>query len=140
MLAAAAAKFSPATLSAAWIGVALATDTAAVAKFRAPTLARWVAFDVGRHQFSAALKLEGLVAALTSATSWARTGTVSAALGVALVALVAQAFVLFPRLDARAQAFIAAAGDATKAPRDGARVHAVYLLVEAVKLIALALV
>ena len=102
-------------------------------KFRTPTLTRTVAFDVGRTVFHASQLVQvGLgVLALGAALLGRVPRGASACLGAAYAALLLQVVWIFPELDARAQVLIS--GGIPTGPSH----HALYAILEVVKLLAL---
>ncbi len=117
-----------------WAGIVIGISfIEAPVKFRAPTLTRTVAFDVGRTVFAASQWVQAALAALAVATAFVgrvpRWAWGCLALGTG--ALLVQMGWVFPVLDARAQTIISG-GVPT-----GANPHAAYGLLEALKLLAL---
>jgi hypothetical protein len=118
-----------------WAGVLLGIALAEAVKFRAPTLSRSVAFDVGRTVFHASqsLQLLPLALAVAAAARSRLTRSAWACLAVAALALLLQTVWLFPLLDARAQTLIAGGVPAGPSP------HASYASLEVLKVLALTL-
>ncbi len=105
-------------------------------KFLAPSLDLPTALDVGRHTFGAFIKAEAALAALLALAillGWRRTIPLVAA-GLAAAIVVAEAAWLLPVLDARVQIIL---DGGTPSPSS---LHTLYVVLESVKLAALALV
>jgi len=117
-----------------WAGIVIGISfIEAPVKFRAPTLTRVVAFDVGRTVFAASQWVQAALAALAVATAfigrvprWA-----ALCLGLGAGALVVQMGWVFPVLDARAQTVIS--GGVPSGPNP----HGLYGLLEVLKVLAL---
>lgn len=123
-----------AALACLWIGLILGVSfLATLAKFKAPTLTRPVALDVGRHTFMWLARAEWAVAACIAlallASGFPPLATVAFA-GLAIISA-ASAFWIAPQLYARADAIIAGH---TPAPSS---IHAAAVLVEVLKLVLL---
>lgn len=111
-------------LSGAWIGAQGASVSAAISKFRAPSLTRPVALEVGVKQFDNHFRIEaGLAVILTGAVAMnhglSARGIVP--LVGALGALTHQRLVLFPQLESRQQAICD--GKTPNSATDGAHVQ-----------------
>lgn len=143
----AARTLPPATAAAltatVWASFVLAISfMEAVVKFKAPSLTKAAAVDVGRHVFGALNAVEaGLATGLVSAL--VRGGAAGPAwrlAGVPLTVLAVGLAHLTPSLDARARCLIAAAAGARPPvdPPPPAWLHGVYVAGEAVKVGALA--
>ena len=123
-----------AVLSLLWAGIVVGISfIEAPIKFRAPTLTRAVAFDVGRTVFHASQWAQaGFATLAVAAGAWGRVGRWTwASLTLAVAALGVQMAFLFPVLDARAAAIISG-GVPT-----GANPHGAYAALEVLKLLAL---
>jgi hypothetical protein len=123
-----------AALACLWMGLLLGVSfLATLAKFKAPTLTRPVALDVGRHTFLWLARAEWAVAACVAlallGSGFPPLATAAFA-GLAVVSA-ASAFWIAPRLYARADAIIAGR---TPAPSS---IHGVAVLVEMLKLVLL---
>ena len=117
-----------------WLGmVAAISFLEAPLKFRAPGVTLQVGLGIGRLVFRALNVCELVFAvALTAGFAFAPPGRqVAVAAGVAVVVLVAQVLLVRPRLTRRSDVVLAG-GDA---PRS--RAHYAYVVLEAVKVIAL---
>jgi len=117
-----------------WAGIVIGISfIEAPVKFRAPTLTRTVAFDVGRTVFAASQWVQAGLAALALGTALLgrvpRWAWVCLAVGGGI--LLVQMGLLFPVLDARAQTVISG-GVPT-----GANPHTAYGVLEVLKLLAL---
>ena len=133
---------NPSVLAAMWLGSSLAIDVEARTKFTAPLLTRRAAFSVGRVVFQAQHRLEWLLLAATvAATVRAPAAPMSApglslsthgALAVACGAFAAQSLAIGPILFKRAKA------EEAGKPLPKSNVHLIYVVVEVVKLMALA--
>jgi hypothetical protein len=116
-----------------WAGLVLGVGFAEAMKFRAPTLTRLIAFDVGRTVFAASQQLQllplglALACAASSRVSRATWGFLTAA----VLALLVQTVWLFPILDARAETFLHGGVPVGPSP------HAAYGSLEVLKLVAL---
>jgi hypothetical protein len=117
-----------------WVGfLAAISFMEAPVKFTAPSLTIAVGLDVGRHVFAALNKVEWVFIALSIILLFAgkSTARIKVALGGVLLILSIQTFWLLPALDARALVYI----NGSTPP--ASRLHLVYIVVEAVKLIGL---
>ena len=117
-----------------WAGVVIGISfIEAPVKFRAPTLTRTVALDVGRTVFHASQLVQaGLAALVLAAALFGRAARrVWLCLAAAGLALAVQMAWIFPVLDARAGAIVA--GQAPSGPNP----HALYGVLEVVKVLAL---
>lgn len=117
-----------------WAGLAIGISfLEAPVKFQAPSLTTAVGLDVGRHVFAAShlaqLALAAAVAALAALSRAPRRVWLPA--GLAIAALLVQHLAVFPVLDERAQIVIAGGTPA------GASPHALYVAVEAAKVLLL---
>jgi hypothetical protein len=128
-------------ISLLWAGLVIGISfIEAPAKFRAPSLTRPVALDVGRHVFRAShlVQLALAVALLSFAALAPMSFGQWLALGLVEALFIVQHLWLRPVLDKRAQAIIerAGAGQTGEAP-SGASPHTVYVAAEVAKLGAL---
>ncbi len=117
-----------------WAGMVIGISfIEAPVKFRAPTLTRAVALDVGRTVFHASQWVQvGLGGLALASAAWARLPRWAwVSLAVAGGTLLFQMAWIFPMLDARAQVIIS--GGVPTAPTP----HALYGVLEVVKLLAL---
>lgn len=123
-------------IAAIWVGlIAGVSFLATPVKFMAPSLSLPVALDVGRHTFAAFNKTEWVIALalLGWLATTARSAPLALAAAVVATALVAlEAAWLLPELDHRVGLIIAGQ---TPPP---SRLHRAYIIVECVKLIAVA--
>lgn len=118
-----------------WAGVVIGISfIEAPVKFRAPTLTRTVALDVGRTVFHASQLVQaGLGILVLGAALGGRVGRrVWLCLAAAGVALAVQMAWIFPVLEARAEAIIAGG-----TPVGGPALHTLYGVLEVLKLLAL---
>lgn len=117
-----------------WAGISIGVAFVATpAKFLAPSLSLSVALDVGRHTFRVYNGLELVLVAFAVALSLGSTDPWRRLRGFAVPAavVVIQALWLIPALDARTQLI-----QAGRIP-PASHLHAVYILAEASKIIAL---
>jgi len=124
-----------AVLCLVWAGVVIGISfIEAPVKFRAPTLTRTVALDVGRTVFQASQLVQaGLGALALGAAFWGRVGRwVWLCLAAVGAALALQMAWIFPLLDARAEAIIAGT-----TPVGWPMLHTLYGALEVLKLLAL---
>ncbi|HEX2568039.1 MAG TPA: hypothetical protein VH877_00685 [Polyangia bacterium] len=118
-------------ISLLWAGLVIGISfIEAPAKFRAPSLTRPVALDVGRHVFRASHMVQlAMAAALWPCAALAPMSLGQwLALGLGEALFFVQHLWLLPALDHRAQAIITG-----QAPADGSP-HALYVVLEVVKL------
>jgi hypothetical protein len=126
-----------AALACLWIGLLLGVSfLATLAKFKAPTLTRPVALDVGRHTFMWLARAEWVMAVLMGSALFIAglPGPSATAFAGVVVVLLLSAFWIAPKLYARADAIIGG-----KAPPSSS-IHGVAVLGEAAKLLLLLLV
>ena len=121
-----------------WLGLVLGVSFLATpVKFRAKSLTRPVALDVGRTTFHAFGKLEWLLSVVLVVVTVLNRSALEPVdwflIGLVLVIVFGQTLWLIPRLDVRVQAII----DGEELPRS--HLHNVYAGVEVVKAVALLL-
>jgi hypothetical protein len=123
-----------AALACLWIGLLLGVSfLATLAKFKAPTLTRPVALDVGRHTFMWLARAEWMMAVLMGSALFIAglPGPSATAFAGVVVVLLLSAFWIAPKLYARADAIIAGQTPAASP------VHGIAILAEALKLVLL---
>ena len=123
----------------AWFGLVLGVSFLATPiKFRAKSLTRPVALDVGRTTFHAFGKLEWVLSVALAAIAVRVRSSLQPVdwflIALVLIVVVAQALWLIPRLDVRVEAIIAG----EELPRS--HLHTVYAVAEFAKALALLLV
>ena len=121
-----------------WLGLVLGVSFLATPiKFRAKSLTRPVALDVGRTTFHAFGKLEWLLSVALVVVTVSNRSALEPVdwflVGLVLVIVFGQTLWLIPRLDVRVQAII----DGEELPRS--HLHSVYAGIEFVKAVALLL-
>ncbi len=121
-----------------WLGLVLGVSFLATpVKFRAKSLTRPVALDVGRTTFHAFGKLEWVLSVVLVIVTVQNRGALEPVdwflIGLVLVIVFGQTLWLIPRLDVRVQAII----DGEELPRS--HLHSVYAGAEAAKAVALLL-
>lgn len=119
---------------AVWFGIVAGVSCLATpVKFRAPSLSRPAALDVGRHTFHLLQRVERVLAwtALFTALAWRPVAPLWSGLPVLAVILAIQAFWLLPTLETRVEAALSGA------PTPPSGHHRLYAALEGLKLIVL---
>lgn len=128
-----------AALSFVWLGMVLAISfIEAPLKFRAPGVTLQIGLGIGRLVFRALNGVEGVLAvAIVIALLLTRTsGVALIAAVIAVIALAAQLIGVRPQLTKRSDAVLAAGPEAAQLPRS--RAHHVYIALELIKMVSLA--
>eukprot|EP01134_Creolimax_fragrantissima_P004546 CFRG4546T1 len=127
--------FTPSALSLFWAGTSFAIDQEAVVKFKTPSITKEIAFDVGNTVFTYQGNLESVLAVLSLGSAYYyKEGFNETALGVSVVSHIVQKAIFLSKLKPRALKL------SMGKKLDCSHAHAVYVVVELIKLVSLFMV